>query len=100
METSSSAAPSHAAARVILKPRKALPFYGRHPWVLASAIERVEPISVAGGDLLDLDGQGGGLVDEKGKFIAPGIYNSQKRQEHPAFTLSAREMIDKTVFRR
>ena len=28
--------------RIILKPRKARPFYGRHPWVLDSAIDRVE----------------------------------------------------------
>ena len=29
-------------AQVILKPRKARPFYGRHPWVLDSAVDRIE----------------------------------------------------------
>jgi len=30
------------AGRVILNPRKAQPFLGRHPWVFASAIGRIE----------------------------------------------------------
>jgi len=30
------------AATAILKPRRARPFFGRHPWVLESAIDRVE----------------------------------------------------------
>ena len=33
-------APGFATARVVLKPRKARPFYGRHPWVLDSAVAR------------------------------------------------------------
>src|SRR4051794_13074426 len=92
--------PVHAAARVILKPRKALPFYGRHPWVLASAIERVEPTSVAGEHLLDLDGQPVDLLNEKGKFIARGIYNSKSRIALRLYTWSADESIDKSLFRR
>src|SRR6187399_658885 len=31
-----------AKAKVTLLPRKALPFYGRHPWVLSSAVQKVE----------------------------------------------------------
>ena len=31
-----------ATAQAILKPRKARPFFGRHPWVLESAVDRVE----------------------------------------------------------
>ena len=30
------------SAKVILKAKRAQPFYGRHPWVFAGAIERVE----------------------------------------------------------
>ena len=40
-------------ARVLLKPRKARPFFGRHPWVLDSAIDRIEG-SPADGDVVDL----------------------------------------------
>jgi 23S rRNA (cytosine1962-C5)-methyltransferase len=100
METASPIAPPHAAARVVLKPRKALPFYGRHPWVLASAVDRVEPTSIAGEHLLDLDGQPVDLLNEKGKFIARGLYNSQSRIRVRLYTWSAEEPIDEALFRR
>src|SRR6478736_248286 len=100
METASPVAPTHAAARVILKPRKALPFYGRHPWVLASAIDRVEPTSVASEHLLDLDGQPVDLFNEKGKFIARGLYNSRSRICVRLYTWSVDEPIDEALFRR
>ena len=35
-------APAVELARVVLQPRRARPFYGRHPWVYAGAISRVE----------------------------------------------------------
>ena len=60
-----------AAAQAILKPRKARPFYGRHPWVLDSAIARIEG-EAADGDVVD-------LMADTGKFVARGIYNSQSR---------------------
>ena len=47
---------------VILKPRKARPFYGGHPWVLDSAVDRLEG-SPADGDVVD-------LLSDAGKFIA------------------------------
>src|SRR5438876_1530318 len=100
METASPIAPMHAAARVVLKPRKALPFYGRHPWVLASAIDRVEPTSIAGEHLLDLDGQPVDLFNEKGKFIARGLYNSRSRIAVRLYTWSADESLDDAFFRR
>src|SRR6266436_1127339 len=99
METFSTIAPLHAAARVVLKPRKALPFYGRHPWVLASAIDRVEPTSIAGEHLLDLDGQSVDLLNDKGKFIARGLYNSNSRIAVRLYTWSADEPIDDDFFR-
>src|SRR5438045_2154393 len=68
-----------AKAKVFLLPRKALPFYGRHPWVLASAVQRVEGM---GGKKLKeerLDGEVVDLYNEKGRFVARGLYNSQSR---------------------
>lgn len=100
METASPIAPSHAAARVVLKPRKALPFYGRHPWVLASAVDRVEPTSIESEHLLDLDGQAVELVNDKRKFIAHGIFNSQSRIRVRLYSWSAEEPIDDAFFRR
>src|SRR6476646_3359301 len=112
METASPiAAPSHArvpllacpavtAARVVLKPRKALPFYGRHPWVLASAVDRVEPTGIESEHLLDLDGQTVELVNDKRKFIAHGLFNSQSRIRVRLYSWSADEPIDEAFFRR
>lgn len=98
-----SAPPSPApvtAARVILKPRKALPFYGRHPWVLASAIDHVEPIGVHGEHQLELDGRVVELWNEKRKFIAHGIYNSHSRIAVRLYNWSAEEPIDDAFLRR
>jgi 23S rRNA (cytosine1962-C5)-methyltransferase len=94
------AVPSLAAARVVLKPRKALPFYGRHPWVLASAVDRVEPTSVADEHLLDIDGQIVELVNEKGRFIARGLYNSRSRIAVRLYTWVEEEPLDEAFFRR
>ncbi len=54
-----------------LRPRKARPFYGRHPWVLDSAIAGLDG-PAADGDVVD-------LVAENGKFVARGLYNSRSR---------------------
>jgi 23S rRNA (cytosine1962-C5)-methyltransferase len=64
-------APGFGRAQVILKPRKSRPFYGRHPWVLESAVDRVV------GD--PADGEVVELLNEKKKFLARGIFNSQSR---------------------
>jgi 23S rRNA (cytosine1962-C5)-methyltransferase len=100
METPSAIAAAQVAARVVLKPRKAQPFYGRHPWVLASAVDRVEPTSVGGEHLLDVDGQPVDLVSDKGKFIARGIYNSRSRIRVRLYTWAIDEPIDDAFFRR
>ena len=97
IETESPAATS--AGRVFLKPRKALPFFGRHPWVLASAIERVEPTNAVSEHLLDLDGQVVDLLSDRGKFIARGIYNSRSRIQVRLFTWSYGEELDEAFWR-
>ncbi|NBX29898.1 class I SAM-dependent rRNA methyltransferase, partial [bacterium] len=40
-------------ATVVLKPKRARPFFGRHPWVLDSAVLRLEG-TAAEGDVVDL----------------------------------------------
>lgn len=60
-----------AHAQVILKPRKARPFFGRHPWVLDSAVDHVEG-QPADGAVVD-------LLADNGKFVARGLYNSHSR---------------------
>ena len=94
-------APPLARAKVILFPRKALPFYGRHPWVLASAVQRIE--AIGGKKKIDeerLDGEVVDLYNEKGRFIARGLYNSQSRIRVRLFTWSEQEPLDEALFRR
>jgi 23S rRNA (cytosine1962-C5)-methyltransferase len=72
--------------RVVLKPRKARPFFGRHPWVLDSAIERV--------DGQPADGESVELVSDKGEFIARGIFNSRSRIAVRLYSWTAGEGLD------
>ncbi len=67
--------PPVSTPRVILKPRRARPFFARHPWVFDSSIQRVEG-QPAAGDELD-------VVSHEGRFIARGLYN-------PASTIRVR----------
>src|SRR4026209_971526 len=75
-----------AAAQAILKPRKSRPFFGRHPWVLDSAVASIEG-DVQDGDVID-------LLSEKGKFIARGLYNSRSSIRLRLYTWDAGEAID------
>ena len=78
--------------RVVLKPRKARPFYGRHPWVLDSAVERVEE-EPADGEVVD-------LVAHDGGWIARGIFNSQSRIRVRLYTWRNDERLDAPFWRR
>jgi len=84
-------APGFAAAQVVLKPRKARPFYGRHPWVLDSAIARVAGLA-ADGDVVD-------LLTDAGKFVARGIYNSQSRIRVRLYTWENAQAIDRAFWK-
>jgi 23S rRNA (cytosine1962-C5)-methyltransferase len=62
--------PSHqpdSVSRVVLKPRKALPFFSRHPWVFQGAVDRVEGSPTAGDAVA--------LHANDGQFIAWGLIN-------------------------
>lgn len=79
-------APGFAVAQAVLKPRKARPFYGRHPWVLDSAIARIEG-SVSDGDVVD-------LLTDAGKFVARGTYNSRSRIRVRLYTWDNTQALD------
>ena len=91
-ETPLVTAPGFAVCAVRLKPRKARPFYGRHPWVLDTAIDRVDG-TAADGDVVD-------LVSEAGKFVARGIYNSRSKIRVRLYTWNAGEALDEAFWRR
>ena len=69
-----------------LKPRKARPFFGRHPWVLDAAIASVSE-HPADGDVVD-------LTTEHGEFIARGILNSRSRIRIRLYTWREDEPLD------
>ncbi|MEX2171160.1 MAG: class I SAM-dependent rRNA methyltransferase [Pirellulales bacterium] len=57
--------------RIVIKPGKVRPFFGRHPWVLDSAVARIDGF-VADGAEVD-------VVSHKGSWIARGLFNSRSR---------------------
>ncbi|PQO47210.1 class I SAM-dependent rRNA methyltransferase [Blastopirellula marina] len=57
--------------KAVLRPRKAQPLYGRHPWALHSAFDHIDP-AAADGDVVQ-------LVGDHGRFVAYGVVNRQSR---------------------
>jgi 23S rRNA (cytosine1962-C5)-methyltransferase len=53
--------------RVVIKPRRARPFFARHPWVFVTSIERVEGDPNPGDEVV--------VVSHEGQFIARGLFN-------------------------
>jgi 23S rRNA (cytosine1962-C5)-methyltransferase len=80
-----------SVARIILKPKRAQPFYGRHPWVFAGAIDRVDG-SPADGDEVD-------LVSHGGHFVARGLYNALSKIRVRLYFWEEGVPLDATFFR-
>lgn len=60
---------------IVIRNRRAQPFFGRHPWVFAGAVDRI-----VGADAASIPpGTAVRLVNSEGRFIAWGLYNSQSR---------------------
>lgn len=58
---------SETAARVIIRPRRARPFFARHPWVFVTSIERVEGDPGPGTEVE--------VASHEGRVIGRGLYN-------------------------
>jgi 23S rRNA (cytosine1962-C5)-methyltransferase len=76
--------------RVVLQPRRARPFYGRHPWVYAGAVAAIEG-DPADGDVVDLH-------SHAGDFVARGLYNSHSNIRVRLYTWSADVPLDRAFF--
>jgi 23S rRNA (cytosine1962-C5)-methyltransferase len=78
--------------RILLQPRRARPFYGRHPWVYAGAIASVadEP---ADGDEVAVHAHGG-------QFVARGLYNSRSRIRVRLYSWDPDQSLDREFFRK
>src|SRR5687767_5203854 len=81
-----------SAARVILQPRKARPFYGRHPWVYAGAV-----VAVTGGPA---DGDEVDLYSHAGNFVARGLYNGRSKIRVRLYSWVPDDPLDRDFFRR
>jgi 23S rRNA (cytosine1962-C5)-methyltransferase len=78
-------------ARVILKPRRAKPFFGLHPWVFAGAVAAVAG-GPADGDVVD-------VVSSVGNFVARGLFNGQSKIRVRLYTWSEDVALDAAFFR-
>ncbi|NDC63212.1 MAG: class I SAM-dependent rRNA methyltransferase [Planctomycetia bacterium] len=78
-------------ATVLLKPRRARPFFGRHPWVLESAVLRVEG-TPADGDVVD-------LATHDGNFVARGLWNSSSRLRVRLYAFDPATRLDADLWR-
>src|SRR6476620_10605462 len=79
------------SAKVILKPKRAQPFFGRHPWVFAGAIERIDG-TPADGDEVD-------LVSHGGHSVARGLFNSQSKIHVRLYSWQEGVPLDREFFR-
>lgn len=77
-------------ARVVLQPRRAKPFFGRHPWVYAGAVAAVEG-EPADGDEVEVHSHGG-------HFIARGLYNSRSKIRVRLYSWSPETPLDRDFF--
>jgi 23S rRNA (cytosine1962-C5)-methyltransferase len=80
------------SVRVVLRPRRALPFYSRHPWVFAGAVAAVTG-NPADGDMVD-------LYSHAGHFVARGLYNSKSKIRVRLYAWSEDAPLDRDFFRR
>ncbi len=78
--------------RVVLGPRRAKPFFGRHPWVYAGALAAVEG-DPADGDEVD-------LVSHAGDFVARGLFNRQSKIRVRLYSWQPDTPLDRDFFRR
>ncbi|QDU88686.1 Ribosomal RNA large subunit methyltransferase I [Pirellulimonas nuda] len=78
-------------AQVYVKRGRVKPFFGRHPWVLDTAVERVEG-GPSDGDAVD-------LLTHEGGWIARGVYNAQSRIRVRLWTWQEDQPIDDALLR-
>jgi 23S rRNA (cytosine1962-C5)-methyltransferase len=78
------------AGRVVLRARRARPFFGRHPWVYAGAIESLSG-APADGEVVD-------VVSHAGNFVARGLYNSKSKIRVRLYSWDESVLVDESLF--
>lgn len=72
--------------RVILKPRKARPFYHRHPWVFTGAVHSVQGKPSPGDEVA--------LYAHDGEFIARGLFNPHSNLRVRLYSWDEQTVLD------
>jgi 23S rRNA (cytosine1962-C5)-methyltransferase len=88
----SSPDPEGSVVRIILKPRKALPFFSRHPWVFAGAIHSTSDRVSAGDQVI--------VEDDVGRFVARGLYNPNSNIAIRLYSWDESENLDEAFWSR
>jgi 23S rRNA (cytosine1962-C5)-methyltransferase len=81
-----------ADGRVVLKPKRAKPFFARHPWVYAGAL--IDPTEKL------RDGQAVEVFSHGGNFVARGLYNARSRIRIRLYSWDADEQLDEHFWAR
>jgi len=79
-----------SVSHVVLLPKKARPFYGRHPWVFPGAISHVEGDPEDGDEVL--------LIAHGGQPVARGFFNSQSKLRVRLYSWKPEIAIDRDFF--
>ncbi|MEO1996086.1 MAG: class I SAM-dependent rRNA methyltransferase [Planctomycetaceae bacterium] len=77
---------------VVVKPRRALPFFSRHPWVFSGAIARVDGEPEPGSEV--------DLVSHEGRFIGRGLYNPDSNIKVRLYTWDSEISLDHAFWAR
>lgn len=80
----------NALPKVVLKPRRALPFFGRHPWVFAGAVRRVEGEPQPGAEVA--------LLTSDGEVVARGLYNPESNINVRLYSWDAERDLDEAFW--
>ncbi|WP_437225535.1 class I SAM-dependent rRNA methyltransferase [Planctomicrobium sp. SH661] len=76
---------------VILKPRRALPFFSQHPWVFAGAVGSVSGRPDVGTEVL--------VRSQEGKFVARGLFNPHSNIRVRLYSWDEQQPLDDEFWR-
>jgi 23S rRNA (cytosine1962-C5)-methyltransferase len=77
--------------QVVLLPRRAQPFFGRHPWVFPGAIQEIQGEPADGSEI--------NVVTHTGTFIAKGYFNGQSKIRVRLYCWDKDRELDDEFFR-
>lgn len=77
---------------VTLKPRKALPFFSKHPWLYSTGIKTISSSPDVGAEVV--------VLASDGKFVGRGLYNPQSKIRVRLYSWSEEEGLDREFWQR